>query len=50
MISNICVCEPTANVAIEILGILIRDKNLEEAIKAKEETFDNYLGSNGEDL
>ena len=49
-IKYICVCNPTANVAAEILCILMKGKTLEEAMKVHEEAFYSFLGSSGEEL
>jgi NifU-like protein involved in Fe-S cluster formation len=45
-----CVCDPTANVAVEILCALMKGKTLEEAVNLKEEAFYRFLGSSGEEL
>jgi NifU-like protein involved in Fe-S cluster formation len=45
-----CVCDPTANVAVEILCTLVKDKTLEEAVTVKEEALYQLLGSNSEEL
>jgi NifU-like protein involved in Fe-S cluster formation len=45
-----CQCDPTANVAVEILCALLKGKTLEEAAALKEEAFFQFLGSNGEEL
>ena len=49
-IKYMCVCEPTANVAVEILCALMKGKTLEEAVNLKEEAFYRLLGSSGEEL
>ncbi len=45
-----CCCDPTANVAVEILCILTRGKTLEEVAAITEQDFAQYLGSLGEDF
>ncbi|MFZ7111814.1 MAG: iron-sulfur cluster assembly scaffold protein [Desulfatiglandales bacterium] len=45
-----CVCDPTSNVAVEILCTLMRGKSLEEATIYPEEAFYQFLGSKDEDL
>ena len=49
-IKYMCVCEPTANVAVEVLCVLMKGKTLEEAAAIKKETFFSYIGSDGADL
>jgi NifU-like protein involved in Fe-S cluster formation len=49
-IKYMCVCDPTANVAVEILCALMKGKTLEEAVNLKEEAFYRLLGSSGEEL
>jgi NifU-like protein involved in Fe-S cluster formation len=49
-IKYMCVCDPTANVAVEILCALVKGKTLDEACTIKEEAFFQFLGSNGEEL
>ena len=38
-ITYMCVCDPTANVAVELLCILMKGKSLEEALTVKEEAL-----------
>jgi NifU-like protein involved in Fe-S cluster formation len=45
-----CACDPTANVAIEILCGLLQDRSLEEAKKLSEESFLEVLGGPSPDL
>lgn len=45
-----CVCDPTANVAVEILCTLVKGKTLDEAASVPEQAFYQLLGSDGEDL
>jgi NifU-like protein involved in Fe-S cluster formation len=49
-IKYMCVCDPTANVAVEILCTLVKGITLNEAAGVKEEVFYQYLGSDGEEL
>lgn len=48
-IKYLCICDPTANVAVEILCGLIKGKNLEAAEALTEESFSEALGSWGEE-
>ena len=45
-----CVCDPTANVAVEILCSLVQGKTLGEVSSLTEQAILNFLGSNGEEL
>lgn len=49
-ITYICVCEPAANVAVEVLCDLARGKTLAEAENLQEESFYQIIGSRAEDL
>jgi NifU-like protein involved in Fe-S cluster formation len=49
-IKYMCQCDPTANVAVEILCALLKGKTLEETAGLKEDAFFKFLGSNGEEL
>jgi NifU-like protein involved in Fe-S cluster formation len=49
-IKYLCVCDPTANVAVEILCVLMKGKTIEEAITVEEDSFYRFLGSNDEEL
>jgi NifU-like protein involved in Fe-S cluster formation len=49
-IKYMCVCDPTANVAIEILCTLIKGKTLDKAASITEQAFYQFLGSDGEEL
>ena len=49
-IKYLCACEPVANVAVEILCILVKGKTLEEAAGLTEEPFYQFLGTNDEGL
>jgi NifU-like protein involved in Fe-S cluster formation len=49
-IKYMCVCDPTANVAIEILCTLVKGKNLDEVTSVTEQAFLRFLGSEDEEL
>jgi NifU-like protein involved in Fe-S cluster formation len=49
-IKYLCSCEPTANVAVEVLCTLTKGKTLEEAAGLTEQAFYHFLGSEGEEL
>ena len=49
-IKYMCVCDPTANVAVEILCALVKGKTLDEAARLTEQAFFQLLGSDGEEL
>jgi NifU-like protein involved in Fe-S cluster formation len=49
-IRYLCSCEPTANVAVEVLCTLVKGKSLEEATALSEEAFYQLLGCGGEEL
>jgi NifU-like protein involved in Fe-S cluster formation len=49
-IKYLCSCEPTANVAVEVLCDLVKGKPLEEAANVTEQAFYQFLGSEGEEL
>jgi hypothetical protein len=46
----LCVCDPTTNVAVEILGALIEGKTIAEAEALTIASFSLLLGSESEDL
>ena len=46
----LCSCEPTANVAVEVLCSLVKGRGLEEAAALSEEAFYRFLGCEGEEL
>ena len=48
-IRYLCSCEPTANVAVEILCSLVRGKTLDEAAAVSEQAFYEYLGCREEE-
>jgi NifU-like protein involved in Fe-S cluster formation len=45
-----CSCEPTANVAVEVLCTLVKSKALEEAATVSEQAFYQLVGSQDEEL
>jgi NifU-like protein involved in Fe-S cluster formation len=49
-IKYVCVCDPTANVAVEILCSLVKGKTLDEAAGLTEQSFYQFLGSDGTEL
>jgi NifU-like protein involved in Fe-S cluster formation len=49
-IRYLCSCEPTANVAVEVLCTLIRGKTLDEALAVPEQAFYSLIGCEGEEL
>ena len=49
-IRYLCLCDPTANVVIEILCSLVRGKTIEEAEALDGESFVAALGSRGEEF
>ena len=49
-IKYMCVCDPTANVAVEILCTLVKGKTLDEAAGLTAQEFFQLLGSDGEEL
>ena len=49
-IKYMCICDPTANVAVEILCLLARGKPLEEVKALTEQSFFPILGDTSEDL
>ncbi len=49
-IRYLCVCEPVANVAVEILCLLVKGKTLDEAAGLGEEPFYRFLGSRDEEF
>ncbi len=48
-IRYLCSCEPSANVAVEILCSLVKGKTLDEAAALQEEAFYQFLGSRGDE-
>lgn len=49
-IKYVCMCDPTSNVAIEVLCSLVKGKSLEEVKKITEEDFSKVVGSKGKDF
>jgi NifU-like protein involved in Fe-S cluster formation len=49
-IKYLCSCEPTANVAVEVLCTLVKGKTLDEAAGMTEQAFYQFLGSGGKEL
>jgi NifU-like protein involved in Fe-S cluster formation len=49
-IKYLCTCDPTANVAVELLCSLIKGKTVKEAEAITEEDFSRALGSAGEEF
>jgi NifU-like protein involved in Fe-S cluster formation len=49
-IKYLCSCEPTANVAVEVLCTLAKGKSLEEASAIPERAFYERIGCEGEEL
>ena len=49
-IKYLCSCEPTANVAVEVLCTLVKGKTVEEASATSEQAFYQMIGCEGEEL
>ena len=49
-IKYLCSCAPVANVAVEVLCILVKGKTLDETMSLTEESFYLFLGSRDEEL
>jgi NifU-like protein involved in Fe-S cluster formation len=49
-IRYMCMCDPTANVAVEILCTLIKGKTIEAARGITEESFSKALDSQGKEF
>jgi NifU-like protein involved in Fe-S cluster formation len=49
-IKYLCSCEPTANVAVEVLCTLVKGRSLDEASGMTEQAFYQFLGCDGEEL
>jgi len=47
-IKYLCVCDPTANVAVEILCLLMKGNTLDESAAVTEQAFFEILGPDGE--
>jgi NifU-like protein involved in Fe-S cluster formation len=50
IIRYLCSCDPTANVAVEVMCTLVESKTLAEASAITEGMFAESVGSKGEDL
>ena len=48
-IRYLCSCEPTANVAVEVLCTLLKGKTLDEAAALSEKAFYEFLGCSAEE-
>ncbi len=46
-IKYLCMCDPTANVVVEVLCELVRGKTLEQVKAITKEQFFDYIGSSG---
>lgn len=49
-IKYVCMCDPTSNVAIEVLCSLVKGKSFKEAKKVTEDDFTMVVGSKGKDF
>ena len=49
-IKYLCMCDPTANVAVEILCILVKGKTFNEIKSITEDSFTKIVGGPSEDL
>lgn len=49
-IKYLCSCEPTANVAVEVLCTLAKGKTLDEAAALSEQVFYQFIGCEGDEL
>lgn len=49
-IKYLCSCEPTANVAVEALCTLVKEKSLDEALSVPEEALYEFIGCNADEL
>lgn len=49
-IKYLCMCDPTANVAVEILCILVKGKTFNEIKSITEDSFTEIVGGPSEDL
>jgi len=49
-IKYLCMCDPTANVAVEVLCSLVKGKTIEEAKLITEDSFSQVVGSKGKDF
>jgi NifU-like protein involved in Fe-S cluster formation len=46
----LCLCDPTANVAVEVLSDLLQNLSIDEVYKIRAESILQEVGSDGEDL
>jgi NifU-like protein involved in Fe-S cluster formation len=49
-IMYLCMCDPTSNVAVEVMCSLVKGRTIEEVKRLKEEDFTRIVGSNGKDF
>jgi NifU-like protein involved in Fe-S cluster formation len=49
-IKYLCSCDPTANIAVEVLCNLVKGKTLEEVTAVREDSFYQVVGSRGEEI
>jgi aerobic-type carbon monoxide dehydrogenase small subunit (CoxS/CutS family) len=49
-IKYLCICDPTANVIIEVLCSLVKGKSIAEAQSIREEAFSQSLGTADEEM
>jgi NifU-like protein involved in Fe-S cluster formation len=49
-IKYLCSCEPTANVAVEVLCTMVKGKTLDEAAAVSERAFYQSIGCEGDEL
>jgi NifU-like protein involved in Fe-S cluster formation len=49
-IKYLCICDPTANVVVEILCSLVKGKTIQEAEALNEKDFSQALGGTGEEF
>jgi NifU-like protein involved in Fe-S cluster formation len=49
-IRYLCSCEPTANVAVEVLCTLAAGKSLDEATALSEQAFYQHIGCDGDEV
>jgi NifU-like protein involved in Fe-S cluster formation len=49
-IKYLCMCDPTSNVAVEVLCSLVKGKTIEQVRKISEKDFSREVGSKGKDF
>jgi NifU-like protein involved in Fe-S cluster formation len=49
-IMYLCMCDPTSNVAVEVMCSLVKGRTIEEVKRLKEEDFTRIVGSKGKDF